>query len=255
MLTYEYISISNLPEKSVNKVIADYKISKAALKKLNQKGIEVILTKRINRLYEAVSSHADMQIHHLEKDIFVCEPTVYDYYRNMLQDVRLISGKVAVKAEYPFDIAYNICRVGDFVFHNFKYTDSKIYEYYEKIGVKLINVKQGYSKCSICPITEKAVITSDIKIYKSCENIMDVLYFNPHDIVLNGLNNGLVGGICGKISKNILAVNGDITLCTDGYKFIDFCQKHHVDVCNLTDSKPVDIGSIIPITQNKCSGW
>lgn len=247
MSTNEYISTPNLPKKPVKKVIADCRINDQAINRLKQQGIEVILSKKLDNLYDAVSAHPDMQIHHLGGNLFICEPSVYEYYKNKLKNAEIICSNTHLKPEYPFDIAFNAARIGNYVFHNFKYTDLKLYEYYKQIGVKLINVKQGYSKCSICPISENALITSDIKIYEACADIADAMYFNPRDIILNGMDNGLVGGICGKISNNLLAVNGDISLCTDGLKFIDFCNKYSIKILNLTDEKPVDIGSIIPI--------
>ena len=69
-----------------------------------------------------------------------------------------------------YDIAYNGVKVGNCFFHYFNYTDSKIIEYYKANGDKLINDKQGYTKCSVAIINENAIITSDTKIAKIIVN-------------------------------------------------------------------------------------
>lgn len=247
---HNYLKTPNLPDTRVTKVIVDYRISQEAQKALNKEGIEVIKTIRHTGLYDAVCGHPDMQIHHLGDDKFVCELNVYDYYKEKLPCATIIRGETAIKSEYPFDIAYNGVALGDFFFHNLKYTDKMIYQYKITKEHQLINVKQGYTKCSVCILNEHAIITSDkIVAKKAQENKIDALYVSPAKIKLSGFSNGLVGGICGLIDRETLAVNGDVALLDCGAEFISFCKKHNVNILQLTDAIPEDIGSIIPIAQ------
>ena len=52
--------------------------------------------------------------------------------------------------------------------HNLNFTDKKILDYCK--DKKTINVKQGYTKCSILPVKEKAIITNDKGIYDTLKN-------------------------------------------------------------------------------------
>ena len=244
----KYIKNPNLPTEKVKCVLVDNRISPTSVENLKKEGIEVIFTKNIDNLYDAVKSHPDMQIHHLGENNFICEPTVFDYYKKILPDADIISGKTELNEKYPFDIAYNAAWVGNYVFHNFSYTDSILYEYYQALNLKLINVKQGYSKCSIAVINDNAIITSDLKVAQICENYnIDVLYVNPEDIRLNTLSNGFIGGICGKIDIDILAVNGNIQKLKSYDKIKTFLDKYCIKTINLNDEIPYDVGSIIPI--------
>ena len=244
-----YLKVPNLPQNRVTTVIVDYRISKESENTLKNKGINVLKTAKLNNLYQAVNGHPDMQIHHLGGNLFVCENTLYDYYKNLLPDAIIVSG-CCLSSEYPYDIAFNAARVGDFCFHNLKYTDSQILEYYKRKGVKLINVKQGYSKCSVCLINENSIITSDIKIAEKASKIgIDTLYFDSNEIILKNLNHGFVGGIGGLIDKNVLAINGNIANLNNHRGLLKFCQNKGVKIQSLSDSIPEDIGSIIPIKE------
>ncbi len=246
----EFVKKPNLPDKKVKKVIIDYRTNSASVKRLEQLGIDVVKTMKTDRLYNSVCGHADMQIFHLGGNRFVCEPSVYEYYRSKLPNARIIRGKTSVSDKYPFDIAYNGALAGDCFFHNLNFTESTIHEYYKSGSGKLINVKQGYTKCSVCVIAENAIITSDIKICESAKNYgIDAIYVDPSEIKLSGMSNGFVGGICGLIDKHTLAVNGDVMLTSFGRKFVGFCDKHEVSVASLFCGIPEDIGSILPIEQ------
>ena len=161
---------------------------------------------------------------------------------------KIISGNKKIGSTYPYDIAYNVARINRAAFHNFIYTDDKILEYYNANGIKLIDVKQGYSKCSICVIAENAIITSDKIIAKAAvSNGYDVLHISEGYIKLKGLNYGFIGGCCGLISKEILAVNGDISQHIDYLKIKEFCEKYNVTIYPLHNGTLEDIGSIIPL--------
>lgn len=240
--------LPNLPEEKVKKVIVDFRMSENAKDTLKKLNINIISSANLSSLYNAVCGHPDMQIHHLGESCFICEPTLYDYYKCKLNNIILLKGKTGLTGKYPYDIAYNAVRVGKCVFHNLKYTDLSIIEYYKTHGVKLINVKQGYTKCSVCVLTENSIITSDRVIADIAEKYdIDALYYNSKEIKLYNISHGFIGGICGKIAPDILAVNGNIEYLSDFYKFVDFCEKYNIKILNLSNDIPVDIGSIIPV--------
>ncbi len=244
-----FIKTPNIPTGKVSCVLVDYRINKTSENALKNRGIKVLKTAKLNSLYESVDGHPDMQIHHLGNNLFACEETLLSYYQNLIPDAEILPG-VKLCEKYPYDIAFNACRVGNFLFHNLNFTDCRILEYYKTNGVKLINVKQGYSKCSVCVINEKTIITSDIKMSeKAKENGLDALFYDNTQIILKNLSKGFVGGISGLIDKNILAINGNIKKLDNNKRLLDFCQNHHVSILSLYDGIPEDIGSILPIKQ------
>ena len=112
----------------------------------------------------------------------------------------------------------------------------------------LINVKQGYTKCSCLPVSKKALITSDIGIYKTLLKYdFDILLVPPGDIILEGLNYGFIGGTGGLIENNKMVFFGSLEHYTYGSEVKAFLKKYNVTPIYLSDNKLYDRGSIFVI--------
>ena len=87
------------------------------------------------------------------------------------------------------------------------------------MGLELIPVKQGYAKCSLCIVSENAVITADEGLaYTLCRAGLDVLKIIPGCIRLPGYGYGFIGGCCGKLDAATMAFAGDPLTHPDGKK-------------------------------------
>lgn len=248
-MNYQYIKQPNLPTRKACKVIVDYRISEESQKSLEKEGIEVIKTVPISSLYEQVNGHPDMQIHHLGDNNFVCEPSSFSYYKEKLKGANLLKG-TELSEKYPYDILYNGALCNYVFFHKLNYTEKEIINFYNHKKVRLVNVNQGYSKCSVAVIADNTIITSDEQIHKKAlEFGLNSLYVNPIQIILNGMSNGFIGGVCGLIDKNVLAINGSLNCFDDGRKIKKYCEAYNIKILELQNSKLVDIGSIIPVMQ------
>lgn len=241
-----FISNPNLPENRVKSVIIDYRAQKTA-NALKKFGINVYFTPKLKVAYPAVSGHADMLFHQLDYYRAAVPPSATDYFKNIFQECEILSGN-EIADTYPKDAAYNVLRIGNKAFHKKESTEAIIYEYFQNNGIKLINTNQGYSKCSVCIVSEKAIITSDRKIAMLAkDNNIDSLLINCGHIVLKDFPYGFIGGASGLISKEILAFNGCIENHPDYDIIKKFCFKHNVEPVSLHDEILEDIGSIIPI--------
>ena len=241
-----FIDTPNLPKKKINSVLVDYR-AEDAIFSLEKLGIKVYTTPKIDIAYPAVSGHPDMLFHHISSTEAIVAPQVYKYFSTLFPDIKIYSGKNKIGGTYPYDVAYNVARINKKAFHNLKYTDERIYEYYKENCIELINIKQGYSKCSICIVSENAIITADKNItLQALENGLDALCIHEGYVKLKDFSYGFIGGASGLISKEILAFNGNILKHPDYYKIKSFCKKHGVDIYPLHNHELEDIGSIIP---------
>lgn len=241
-----------LPEGKVKTVIVDKRISKCVQNKIRANGINIIETPNCSNLYEAVSAHPDMLIHHIGGDEIIVAPNIYyDMYKKLEGlNLKVIQGDTMLKSTYPDNVAYNVGRIGKIAIHNFKYTDKKIIKRLEEKELKLINVKQGYAKCSICIVNEKAIITSDRGIARELEkHDIDVLLIRSGYVDLPGLDYGFVGGASGLIDNKKILFCGDIREHPDFKIIKKFLRKYSVSFEVVEDKKLIDIGSIIPITE------
>lgn len=227
-------------------VLVDFRISKKSENSLKESGYSVIKTEKCIDLAEPVCGHPDMVACKLSDSDILIKTTLCGLLN--FTNLNIIKGKSNLKPEYPFDIAYNAAVVGKYIFCNEKYTDKGIIEYCKKNGIKILNVKQGYAKCSICIVSDNAIITADKCIYNAAkENKIDVLLIDNKGIILNGYDEGFIGGATGLIEKDLLAVNGNIELHKSRDEIKSFCRKYGVNIISLSDEPITDIGSIIRI--------
>lgn len=227
-------------------VIVDFRTSQKSVNSLSEMGYNVIKTPKLDCVYNEICGHADIMLHPLcENKIVVCSEAI-EYLKDKLPEFELVIGTGKLSPTYPFDIAYNAARVGRHVFCNEKYTDKTILNYYYEHGFNVINVKQGYAKCSICVISDNAIISSDKGICREALKYgIDALEITNKQIKLPGFEYGFIGGATGLIPNQALIVNGDINYLKDSERIIKFCEKYNLKIISLSFDAPVDIGSII----------
>ena len=222
-------------------------VEKQTLKNL---GYELIEIKKSTNVYPEISSHVDIFACKV-KDKIVVEKHIYDILKNKFKR-KIIKGDSTVQNVYPNDINYNVCIVGNKAIHNFKYTDSKIISELNKNNFELINVKPGYSKCSIVVIDENSIILSDKGLYNSLKNRgIDMLFLDYiHNIKLLNENgeysqkNGFIGGAVSRIGDNIV-VFGDLDKIDYDGKIKGFIKKRNLNIIDFKRLDVIDYGGVI----------
>lgn len=235
-------------------VIADGRINNSIEEGFKKKNISVIKTKAYKGVYEAISFHPDIFFHHLGGSDIVYAPGTHEQTLSQLLSYgfKLIKGLTTLSSKYPHNIAYNVARIGKLAFHNTKYTDTILANELEKRKVRLIHVNQGYSKCMVCIVDEKSIITSDKGIAKAAkDNGLEVLLIESAEkILLPGFDSGFIGGSTGLINKNELAFSGNLETLNSSEKIFDFVRARNIKLVSLTYNSIYDIGSILPIRIN-----
>ena len=220
------------------KIIVDRRYIDIAKKQWCMK-YEIIPSFCCEKIQLPVSAHPDMTLTRIE-DIFVASPDSYEYYREILGK-RVISGSTELSSHYPYDIAYNVLIYKNLAFGKVDYIDQVVKEELQKRKMKLINVNQGYAKCSTCVCSE-GIITADDSIYKACcENSINALKIIPGFVELEGYDYGFIGGASGVIGS-VLTFFGDIRKHPDYKKIEGFCDFDFIPDFPLTD-----IGTILCI--------
>ncbi|HLR35395.1 MAG TPA: hypothetical protein VK071_08745 [Tissierellales bacterium] len=242
-----------IPLEKGNTVIVDGRINEEFIEFLEDMKLKVILTTKCEEVAEPISYHPDIVMHPVDHSTLVIAPNVFDYYEDKLygMGIKLIRGEKYLGEEYPNNIAYNVGRVNGAAIHNFKYTDNILLYYLNKQGLDLINVKQGYSKCSMAIVDERAIITADNGIHKlMIQNNIDSLLIQPGHIVLKGYNYGFIGGTCGNLSKKHIAFSGSFEKHPDVKKIKKFLKKYNKKYLLIDGNPLIDIGTIITLYCN-----
>ena len=165
-------------------------------------------------------------------------------YLDSLPDIGLEVVKVEGQGRaYPDDARLCACVVGRFCIHDLRISDPHI------TGFELIQVRQGYARCSTCVVDESSIITSDAGIAKAAaRHGIDVLGIRPGYIELEGFDTGFIGGASFKLSPEHLAFTGRLDAHPDRARIEDFLRERGVEPVYLTDMPAFDIGSAVPLT-------
>lgn len=229
----------------------DYRITRTEIENLIKAGIMPIKVPKCSNVYEAVNGHPDIQLNLLKSKSdtkIIIQKEISQEFRNILtkNNIKYIVSKNCLKEKYPSDIILNAFVTENYFIHNTKYTDPEFF--LSQKNKKIINVSQGYTKCSVLPVTETAFITSDKGIFNALKPAgFDILLLPPGDISLPGLNYGFIGGCGGMISNNLMAFFGNLNFYKYGNQVIDFLKKYNISPVYLKDGPLSDRGSLLVI--------
>jgi len=248
----KFLKIPHLPEGVVTHVLIDKYAYDETFDILHNLKIETVLVEKCQDVMDAISSHPDIFYFHFGGNKMVVAPNADVNTRDILKKIgfEIYVGKSILKRNYPYDVAYNIARLGDYVVHNFRCTDEVALTLIEGEKLKKINVLQGYTKCSILIVDKNAIITSDRGIAKFLlQHDFDVLLIKEGYIELTGLNYGFIGGCGGFVLKNLFLFNGDITKHPNYSDIKNFFNKYNKEIIYINNKPLKDIGSIIPLCE------
>ena len=216
---------------------ADRKILDA----LRQEEFEIIPLAPFSALSYPVDTHADMLLCAIEDTVFVHRdyPCEIKGFENVIKIDEKISSK------YPNDVLLNIATVGKNVFANTKHASKAVVAYLENHGFTIHHVAQGYAHCSICVVSDNAIITADSSIAEQAQKAgLHVLKIESGSISLPPYEYGFIGGACGTYEDKIYFC-GSLKHHHDGEKIRLFCKEHGKNVKELCESPLIDVGGIL----------
>ena len=238
----------NLPDNKVTTVFAH--VDDIALKTVfNDLSLKVVNVNENPFLDTPVCKHADMLSNYVGKSIFLTDKYQVDLC-NFLADN---GGKSViienVKSPYPNDCLLNFADIGGYIICNKSILTNEIAEVLP--NKPIIDVKQGYSKCSVCICGYNTIITDDKSVYNAVLQYDDInsLLIEKGSIRINKYNYGFIGGCCGLLDKGLLLFNGDLLTHSDFDKIKNFLYYNGVKYIDIKGKPLTDIGSIIPIME------
>lgn len=228
----------------------DYRISIIEEKSLKNLGIKIIKVPPCNNLYNAIKGHVDIQLNILskiEKKVIVQKDITDSFKKELIaNNINFIESNSSLGKKYPSNIALNALILDNYFIHNLNFSDENLIE--SQKNKTLVNVKQGYTKCSSLVVNDHSIITSDKGIYNSLLKYnFDILLLPPGDIILDGLDYGFIGGTGGLINSSTMAFFGSLEKYAYGEEVKKFLKKHNVNPIYLNNSKLYDRGSLFTL--------
>ena len=241
----------NLPQNKITVAVISpqYNYITTELERLD---IKVISSVEADDLPYNERYHADMQIHNIENKTYLLRNSCSVLKKSLVDindNTKIIIEEKSITNKYPHNISLNGAFIGDYYICKKSHSNTDLLRLYINNGVQIIDVNQGYAKCSTVIISNNAIITDDEAIYNKCKTIanIDALKISKGSVMLDGYNYGFIGGCCFKIDKNILAFCGDVKTHRDYDNIKAFCKNYSVDVLNLSNKPLVDVGGAVAL--------
>jgi len=199
-------------------------------------------------IYESISSHPDIFICAIDKGTLICS---YSLDQKTLEQIENTGAKVIKSVskpfgKYPDTCLLNAARIGDSIFHNTKLTDKSIKSEANNLSLNFIDVKQGYTRCSIIPVGNEAFITCDKGIAENGKiSGFDVELIASGHVSLPGQNYGFIGGASGITPDENIFFLGDIRKHPNFNKISLFLERHHKRYVDMSDLPLLDAGGLI----------
>lgn len=198
---------------------------------LCKNGYRVTEIRATGRVYPAISAHPD---------IYMCR-------------LGMDAGAPLIRAaddelgySYPDNVLYNAVCLDKYFIHNLKYTSESLKKAVQDKKLNMINVKQGYTKCSIAVVDGRSVITSDEGIARTLVKYSDIdlLHIRHGFVSMPGFECGFIGGASGRVGDKML-FNGDLSAHPDFADICKFSNARGIEPVYFKGFPLEDIGSII----------
>ena len=203
---------------------------------------EVVRTKSNKKVLKGLDTHPDILVHPLPSGELLVDRDNFDYYKEIFKDKNIIPSHSSLSGKYPGDIHLNAFAFKKIFIHNLKHTDQVILDYYKNRGYELVNIKQGYAKCS-CLVTEDFVITSDGGIYETLKDLIPIYKIDHGQIKLQNFNYGFIGGATGVLGKKIF-FTGDFSNHSSYEEILKIINKYNYEIEILSKDPIEDYGTI-----------
>ena len=211
-------------------------------------GTERLALPPAHELYPSIAAHPDIRICPLDAHTFVVAPSVPGTVVSRITEagIRVVRSSASPRGKYPDTAILNAVRVGGHVFHNTHYTDQMLKDAAKELGLTLVHVAQGYARCSVIPVGERALITCDRGIEKAAREVgLDAKLVATDTVLLPGEKHGFIGGASGVMPDGRVVFLGDMRTHPDGEGIVSFLTAHGV-ACGYPGGLPLfDAGTAI----------
>jgi len=178
------------------------------------------------RLPPALASHPDLVLCRLPQGLVRADPA-------------------RLGAVYPADAAYCAAALDGLFVHRLDITAPELLAAARRQGLAPLDVRQGYTKCSLVVVDGSAVITADQGLAEALFTTnVKVLTVEPGHVLLPGYDVGFLGGASGRVGDEVL-FTGDLTAHPDHARIAEFVEGRGLAVKDFPGFPLTDFGSIL----------
>ncbi len=243
------IKVPCLPKGNVNHCLIGERFINE-ISELKAFGIECLTLKPGFCLEEEINNHADiLSFNFGNGQVILNKDSIGE---NVLKTLCInpVYYDKKLNSPYPNDIPMNVAFTGKHIICNSNYASKDIINFAKNNNIEIIHTNQGYTKCNLCIVNNKAVITEDVglayllKFYQ-----YDVLLISIGDIYLSEAHYGFIGGASCKISPNKMYFSGDLSRHRDYQSINNFLKSYNVEPIYNSSRRLTDFGGIVQLTE------
>ena len=231
--------------------LVDERLCADIRERLSSLGYRVIAIPRCKRLPTATASHPDMLLFILGDTLFAEEEylrenaDIFDEISALCPALRIKGLSLRLGATYPQDAPLNILRGGNTLYARRRSASEEILREALSLGMRVVDVNQGYPACTVLMLGDSHAITSDRGMAKLLtEEGVRVLLISDGDVLLPPYEYGFIGGASGVVGDEVLFL-GDINTHRDAGAIISFCREAGYTPVSLGDAPLSDLGRIL----------
>jgi hypothetical protein len=222
-------------------IIADYRYPEEIKSKLAALG-ELVLFNASGSVYESIKGHPDIFLCETPGGLVVAPNTPAAIIKALEKHLRSYHlGKNPVGENHPATIPYNAVVTKTNIIHNEKHTDNRIREINPEL--QSVHVGQGYTRCSLFPLDQNTLVTSDRGIEKALSKQFEVHFFSSEKVLLPGQKHGFLGGCLGRMDQTIFFA-GRLDTLPEYKKLQDLLSEKNLDYTELYDGPLIDGGGL-----------
>lgn len=211
---------------------------------------QVVILGANAKTYSAIATHPDIQLLVIEDQLFIDQqtwsnlpPKIADKMLSNPQKIHIIDTDLG--SCYPKSVLFNAKYMDRLFVHHLAYTQTQIRAYVQQEAITAIDVKQGYTGCSLLLLNRQRAITGDQGVARKLRDQgLEVLLIDNRQILLPGFEHGFIGGCCGLIGKKVF-FNGDLDKHSQGRQIRAFIYQTGYQIEEVKGQFLQDIGSII----------
>ncbi len=217
---------------------------KDEISELNSLGYEIIKLPENPCLDDEINNHTDI-LSFKFKDNIIAETSIAGELKLKINDYNIIVCN-NIKSPYPNDIKLNAAVLGNKIICNSKYVSEEILSLINAFNFEIMHTNQGYTKCNLCVINDKAIITEDKGLSYLLKNSqIDVLLIKSGYVQLSENHYGFIGGAGCMLNENEIYFSGNITQHPDYDNILIFLNKYNVKPIYNKNRSLRDFGGFI----------
>jgi len=206
--------------------------------------VEFIEVETQGIVHPALSGHPDIFFCKTPR-VLIVSPEIPGEIKEFLasNNIPFASGNRPTGVQHPGEVYYTAAVSEQFLVHHLGFTDPVILENCH--WLKKIDVRQGYTSCSLMLLKDGHYMTSDQGIHKTLDQKgLKGIFIPPDEILLPGFQNGQIGGTMG-IYKSSVLITGSLDHLQEGKVVRNFLQQLNYTVIELFEGQLTDYGGIL----------